>query len=194
MRRYGSPLDTEFLAFRDALAGLGLECSEDRLEALVWYREAVRSWNRRVNLVSRRDVDRLVEYHFLDCAEGLRCLRTNVDTEIMDLGSGAGFPGLVWKILRPALRMTLVESVRKRCLFLERVVGHLGLRETVVLRVRAEELVKDGGLAGGLDVVVVRTVAKLARLVEMGLPLLRGGGRLVAFKGAGLAREKVEAE
>jgi 16S rRNA (guanine527-N7)-methyltransferase len=187
-------MENELEQFRENLCGLGLSCSEEQLQRLDEYRQAIQEWNQRVNLVSRRDVGRLVEYHFLDSAEGLRYLRTTADETILDLGSGAGLPGLVWKILRPELKIILVDSVQKRSMFLNRVVDGLGLAGVRVIRERGENLTNLPGVGGSCDVVVARTVAKLARLVEISFPLLRHGGRLLTFKGSGLEKEQIEAE
>jgi 16S rRNA (guanine527-N7)-methyltransferase len=189
----GTRSDADFQGLVDACRDLGVEISSHQIESLRRYHQDIVDWNRRVNLVSRRDVDRLVGYHCLDSAEGLRYLRKNGDRVVLDLGSGAGFPGVVWKILHPELEMTLVESVRKRCLFLEQVVSGLGLTRTMVVRERGEELQNRKEFIGHYDVGVARTVAKLGRLIEICLPLLRRGGRLVAFKGKGASEELVEA-
>jgi 16S rRNA (guanine527-N7)-methyltransferase len=188
-----SGVDAEFRALERALADLGLGGAHNSLKVLEHYRSAIVLWNRRVNLVSRRDEKKLIRYHFLDCAEGLAHLRDGVDRRVLDLGSGAGFPGVVWKILRPDLEITLVDSIRKRALFLESVVETLGLEGVGIVRDRGEALAEREDFAGRYDVSVARTVAPLWRLVGMCMPLVRPGGRLLAFKGRAVDEEVAEA-
>jgi len=182
----------DFEALVSACGALGLGLAPERVEQLRWYRAEIARWNRRVNLVSRRDIERLVSYHFLDSVEGLGHVRAT-DRRILDLGSGAGLPGLVWKIVRPELDLVLVESVRKRGLFLRHVVAELGLERIAVVESRGETLAKDGDFVGRFHLAVARTVANLSRLVEICLPLVATGGRLLAYKGARLEGEVDEA-
>jgi len=189
-----SGVDAEFRALERELGNLGLGGVDTNLEALGQHRAAILLWNQRVNLVSRRDEKKLIRYHFLDCAEGLTHLREGTDRRVLDLGSGAGFPGVVWKILRPDLDITLVDSIRKRALFLESVVEALGLEGVGIVRERGEELAEREDFAGQYDVGVARTVAPLWRLVGVCMPFLRPGGRLLAFKGRAVEEELAEAE
>ena len=128
-------------------------------------------------LLGPREAPRLWERHLLNCA-GLTDLLDDGST-VLDLGSGAGLPGIVLALLRPALTVVLVEPLQRRAAFLEEAVAALGLRNTLVRRARAEEL------AGKVlaDVVVARAVAPLDRLAGWALPLLPAGGRLLALKG-----------
>jgi 16S rRNA (guanine527-N7)-methyltransferase len=182
----------EFGALERALASMDLEVTAESLEALAEYRRAMLKWNRRVNLVSRGDEQRIIRYHFLDSAAGLVHLRAG-DLHVLDMGAGAGFPGVVWKILRPRLEMTLVDSVRKRCLFLESVAEGLGLKGVSVVRERGEVLAEHPDFVQRFDAVTARTVARLSRLVDWCVPLLRPGGRLVAFKGVEVEEELEDA-
>jgi len=185
---------SEFRAFEQGLDVLNLGRTPGALSALKEYRSAIVRWNRRVNLVSRGDEEKLVGYHFLDCAEGLTYLRECDGTHVLDLGSGAGFPGVVWKILRPDLDITLVDSIRKRALFLQDVVEGLGLKGVRVVRERGEALADREDHAGRYDMSVARTVAPLQRLVEICMPLVRTKGRLLAFKGPSVEREVAVAQ
>jgi 16S rRNA (guanine527-N7)-methyltransferase len=178
----------EFDALEGDLEHLGLAVPPGALEVLRAYRDGIVEWNAKVNLVSRRDMGRLVDYHFLDCASGLRFVREG-DVRVLDLGSGAGFPGLVWRILRASLIVDLVESVRKKTLFLEGTVRDLALTGVRVVRERGEALAEREGFTNRYDVATARTVAPLPDLVRTCMPLLRKGGRLVAFKGERGAEE-----
>jgi 16S rRNA (guanine527-N7)-methyltransferase len=128
-------------------------------------------------LLGPREVPRLWERHLLNCA-GLSELV--VDGEVvLDLGSGAGLPGVVLALQRPQVQVVLVESLQRRAAFLSECVEHLGLRNALVRRARAEEL--HGKVE--VDVVTARAVAPVDRLAAWALPLLRPGGRLLALKG-----------
>lgn len=134
-------------------------------------------------LLGPREAPRLWERHLLNCA-GLSALITGGEV-VLDLGSGAGLPGLVLALQRPDVQVVLVEPLQRRATFLEEAVAELGLRNTLVRRARAEEL------AGKLevDVVTARAVAPVDRLAGWALPLLRPGGRLLALKGEQAAVE-----
>jgi 16S rRNA (guanine527-N7)-methyltransferase len=134
-------------------------------------------------LIGPREVPRLWERHLLNCA-GLTELVPEGQV-VVDLGSGAGLPGLVIALRRPDLRVVLVESLQRRAAFLSECVAELGLTNTEVRRARAEEL--HGRLS--VDVVTARAVAPLDRLAGWALPLLPKGGRLLAMKG-----ERADAE
>lgn len=140
-------------------------------------------------LIGPREVDRLWERHVLNCAvvadpsgqwlpRGSRCV---------DVGSGAGLPGLVWAIARADIAVVLVEPLLRRSTFLSEVVARLDLGDRVtVVRGRAEDLPE---LSGSFDVATARAVAPLARLLDWTVPLLRTGGRLVALKGQSAVEE-----
>jgi 16S rRNA (guanine527-N7)-methyltransferase len=142
-------------------------------------------------LIGPREVSRLWPRHLANCAVVAEEAGTELPQGalVADVGSGAGLPGLVWALVRPDLRVTLVEPLLRRATFLTEVVDHLGLNDRVVVeRSRAEDY------RGSFDVVTARAVARLRQLVGWTLPLTRVGGTLVALKGAGAAAELEEAE
>lgn len=138
-------------------------------------------------LLGPREADRIWARHLLNCAAVADALPAGAD--VVDVGSGAGLPGVVWAVLRPDLRLALVEPSARGETFLIEAVDTLGLSNVRVVRARAEEL------AGGLDaeVVAARAVAPLARLGGWCLPLVRDGGALWALKGRSAQRELAEA-
>lgn len=146
-------------------------------------------------LIGPREVPRLWDRHLVNC--GVVAAGLSRGARVADLGSGAGLPGVVVAILRPDLQVTLIEPLLRRATFLGEVVAELGLANAVVLRTRAEEHPRGGGVAPaerGYDAVLARAVAPLERLAGWALPLLRPGGRLLAVKGSAAAREMAEAE
>lgn len=134
-------------------------------------------------LLGPREADRLWDRHLLNCAVVADILG-DVD-HVVDVGSGAGLPGIVLALVRPGLRVTLVEPLARRVTFLDEIVAHLGLDDVEVVRGRAEDL------AGRVSapVVTARAVAPLDRLARWCLPLCARGGRLLALKGASAAEE-----
>ena len=138
-------------------------------------------------LLGPREVPRIWSRHVLNCAAVAPLLPQ--DASVVDVGSGAGLPGLVLAIARPDVRVTLVEPLLRRVTWLEEVTGDLGLTNVTVVRARAEEL---AGL--GADVATARAVAALERLAAWCLPLLRDGGVLLAVKGRSAADELDQAQ
>jgi len=171
--------------------GLGL--SSEQIAAFeIYYHELV-AWNERANLTSITDYEEVQIKHFLD---SLSCLQVLADCpeeiSCIDIGSGAGFPGLPIKIVRPEIRLALLEATGKKADFLEHVVARLGLTQVQVLRARAEELGQDAEYRESFEVALARAVADLAVLVEYALPLLGPDGIFVAQKGSEV-EEEVEA-
>jgi 16S rRNA (guanine527-N7)-methyltransferase len=158
----------------EALAG---PLSEAKAELLTAYGEAIVSSSRSVNLVSRRSLGSLEE-HFVDSA-ALLSFADPCDGELADLGSGAGFPGMVAAILRPAAGVTLVDSRRPRIVFLKDVTRRLGLSNVTVVHARLDEL---GGQLS-VSMAVARALGQTEAVLPDCLRLVAPGGRLVLFKG-----------
>jgi 16S rRNA (guanine527-N7)-methyltransferase len=132
-------------------------------------------------LIGPREVPRLWERHLLNCAVAAGLFGPG--STLVDVGSGAGLPGIVLAICRPDLDVVLAEPLLRRTTFLTEAVSVLGLDNVRIERIRAEQM------AGGVDAVTARAVAPLDRLARWSLPLIRPGGRLVALKGASAHRE-----
>ncbi len=140
-------------------------------------------------LIGPREVPRLWPRHLANCAVvAQEAPEIRRGASVADVGSGAGLPGIVWALVRPDLRMTLIEPLLRRATFLDEVVAELGLADRVrVERARAE------ALSGSYDVVTARAVARLPQLVAWTMPLTAPGGWVVAFKGAEAGAEVDEA-
>ncbi len=152
------------------------------------YIELIERWNQQTNLVSRQDIGRLVSRHLRESFWFCRPEVLGEAARVLDLGSGAGFPGVPMKILRPGLQITLLESRQRKALFLNEVVRSLGWPDVEVRCERAEELPRRAP-ALRYDLVVCRAVARLAELWRWTEPLLAPAGRLAALKGGDLAPE-----
>ncbi len=157
-----------------------------RLEILFrTYLEEILGWTRDSNLVARGDLGRLASRHLTESIAALPLLDRLAPSTLIDLGSGAGFPALPIQIARPELHVTMVESRRRKGLFLGRVVQQLELTNARVMVERAEHVVADGPDGIGLaDVGTARAVAPISELLGWLAPLVRAGGHAVLFKGS----------
>ncbi len=147
-------------------------------------------YNARFNLTSVTEESDVYLKHFLDSVAGESLFTKNAD--VIEIGSGAGFPSLPLKIVRPDLRFTLVESTGKKCDFLRAAVKELSLDRTEVINARAEELARDPAYRERFDACCARAVARLNTLSEYCVPFLKVGGRFIAYKGS-LDKEAEEA-
>lgn len=170
------------------LAALGLSLPPAAQTAIAAHVRLLLAWNRAINLTAITDPEAIATRHVIDSLTALPIVAGA--GSILDLGSGGGFPGLPLAAALPSARVTLVESVAKKAAFLEAAAAGAGLADRVsVLAVRAEEVAGSRPRGAGWDVVVARGVAALAELIELAMPLLRPGGRLVAWKRGDLTAE-----
>jgi 16S rRNA (guanine527-N7)-methyltransferase len=174
---------TAFLAA--IVRDLGLDLTQRQLDQLALY--ADRLATAATNLVSARDRDQVERRHL---AESLACGRLLArhgllpdGTRLLDLGAGGGLPGIPIKIAWPNVELALLESIARKCRFLEQITSEIALERTAVLEGRAETLAHQPAHRDRYDLVVARAVAALPVLVEYALPFLRLGGRLAALKG-----------
>jgi 16S rRNA (guanine527-N7)-methyltransferase len=178
----------------------GLHLTDRQLAMFQTLYEELVDWNERFNLTAITDYEQVQIRHFLD---SLSCLlafrqqpldRTKEPLRCIDIGSGAGFPGLPIKIYWPQIQMVLLEATGKKVDFLEHVVARLGLKGVSAIKGRAEELAHDSAHRERYDVALARAVAGLPVLVEYMLPFCRLGGLAVAQKGASAQEETHAAE
>lgn len=171
----------------ETLAAWNLPLSSEQLDQFACYAGELAAWNERLNLTAVADEAQIVRRHFVD---SLSCaLVWGQPLSLVDIGSGAGFPGLPLKILRPGLQLTLVESIGKKAAFLKHMAELLGLSDVTVLAVRAEDLAHHQAYRERYDCVTARAVAALPTLAEYCLPLCRLGGRWLAQKGGEVGEE-----
>jgi 16S rRNA (guanine527-N7)-methyltransferase len=180
---------------RTAFDLFGVSLSARQIAALRTYEQELLDWNARFNLTAIRDVEGIRTKHFLDslsCA--LAWKNSSPPPRLADVGTGAGFPGIVLKILLPNMRLTLIESVGKKVRFCEHIVATLQLDGVQVIHARAEDLGRHKAHREKYDWVVARAVANLPVLVEYLLPLVRVGGVMLAQKGETAPAEAHAAE
>ncbi len=164
-------------------AAWGFPLSSHQLAQFTHYAALLTEWNAHTNLTAISTSEEIYRRHFLDSLSLAR-VWGDLPHNLIDIGAGAGFPGVPLKILRPELELTLVDSVGKKTAFLRHLVQELGLQGVDVRTARVEKLGHDRAERERYDVVTARAVAELRVLVEYALPLARVGGRLLAPKGA----------
>ncbi len=184
---------------RGIAEALGLPLSASQVHQFEEYYRHLIAANRRVSLTSVTDYEEVQTRHFgesLAVGAALyraRVLRTGESSAVVDLGAGAGFPGLPLKIAHPSLRLTLLEATAKKASFLNQLVAQLELPDVVVISERAETVAHDPAHRQRYDLVLARAVAPLAVLIELALPFLRVGGHLATPKGSRAPKEIAEA-
>lgn len=168
---------------------MGIELTDAQVAAFIEYGALLIAANRHVNLTAIEDPDEVVDRHFLDSLAVLRqpAVRRLAEAagggpRLIDVGTGAGFPGLPIKIARPELEVTLVESTGKKAAFVRAVIDRLGLAGALVLTGRAEDLGRRPDLREAFDVAVARALAPLPVLLELTLPFVRVGGCAILHK------------
>ena len=174
---------------REGFAALGLPLTDEALSRYQRYYSYLSERSQVMNLTAIHGEAETARLHFLDCA-ALLALEKLDGASVIDVGSGAGFPGLPMKIACPSLRLTLLDSLQKRVQFLSETCALLGLDDVRCLHARAEEA---PALRESFDAAVSRAVARLAVLAELCLPFVRVGGVFLAMKGPGAAEELAEA-
>ncbi len=183
-------IDRSYL--QEQAAAFGIALTGDMLEKLDTYAQLLVDWNQRVNLTAITQPREITVKHFLDSLLLAAVVPLPEGCSLVDVGTGAGFPGLPVKILRPDVKLTLLDSLNKRLVFLEALCGELGV-EARRVHARAEEAGR-GALREGFDLATARAVASLSQLCEYCLPLVRAGGRFVALKGPEVEQEAGQAE
>ena len=162
--------------------------------SLITYEKELLEWNQKFNLTAIRDVESIRTKHFLDSFSCVLAWKAAPPNSLIDIGTGAGFPGLPLKILYPNLKLTLVESVGKKAMFCQHIVRVLGLEHVEVLKARAEDVGQNRSHRGKYDWALARAVANLNVLSEYLLPLIRIGGTMRAQKGESGPAEAQSAE
>jgi 16S rRNA (guanine527-N7)-methyltransferase len=162
--------------------------------ALTAYEKELLEWNQKFNLTAIRDSESIRTKHFLDSFSCVLAWKPAPPDKLIDIGTGAGFPGIPLKILYPNLKLTLVESVGKKAMFCQHVIKLLGLEQVEVIQARAEDLGQDPQHRERYDWAVARAVAHLKVLGEYLIPLVKVGGSILAQKGESGPAEAQSAE
>ena len=173
------------------LRELGVAECPSAADNLLRYSEILREKNKVMNLTAITDPTEIVTRHFLDCAALAPYMPQ--DGRVLDVGTGAGFPGIPLKIVYPELEVVLLDSLNKRVKFLNAVIENLGLTGITAIHGRAEDIAKQKEYREGFDLVVSRAVANLSSLSEYCLPFVKTGGMFVPYKSGSVDTELSEA-
>jgi len=164
------------------LESLGVTLSEKQLEQFYTYYEMLVEWNENINLTAITEFDEVLKKHFVDSLSLCKAIDCTKRASVIDIGTGAGFPGLALKIAFPNLEITLLDSLNKRILFLDEVIQTLGLEGINTVHGRAEDYAKPDKLREKYDYCVSRAVANLTTLSEYCLPFVKLGGAFISYK------------
>ncbi len=167
--------------------------TEEQIHSFTVYAGLLREWNEKMNLTAITEPEEVAVKHFIDSLTILKCFDIPQNAKLIDIGTGAGFPGIPLKIMRPDLNLTLLDSLNKRLIFLDAVCQTLSL-QAALIHARAEEYGNDPAYRDQFDIVVSRAVAYLPALCEYCMPYVRVGGRFIVMKGADGAQELKDAD
>lgn len=191
----GGPIDLSLL--QEGCVQLGLSLTDYQLAQFALFYQELITWNEKFNLTGITDLAEVQTKHFLDSLVSLPLLAEVLDETLpptralhcIDVGTGAGFPGIPLKIMAPRLKWTLMDGTGKKILFLQQLLEQLKLPDVSLVQGRAEELGRETRYRGQFDLVMARAVAPMNTLAEYLLPLTRMGGFVVVYKGASAAQE-----
>ena len=194
--------DTFYHRLKEQAEALGIRLSDTQIEQLFTYYEMLVETNKVMNLTTITEESEVVTKHFIDSMAIVKAVvkNENVSSEtlsgktLIDVGTGAGFPGLVLKIVFPELRVTLSDSLQKRLRFLEDVIAKLGLQEVETIHGRAEDLGHQKNLRESFDFSTSRAVANMSTLSEYDLPFVKKDGYFIAYKSGKVDEELATAE
>lgn len=181
--------------FKEICSPFGITLTYEMIEKFQAYTELLLEWNKRIHLVSKKDAraDRIMR-HFIDSLTIFKAVNIPENSNLLDIGSGAGFPAIPIKIVREDVQLTLVESVHKKTLFLHKLIEVLKLEKTIIVNQRAEELVNQDAYKQTYDLVTAKALGKLKNTAHLSSYFLRFGGLMVAYKGKDVKKEIDEFE
>lgn len=180
--------------FKKGLSDLNINLTEKQIEQFLKYYEILVETNKVMNLTAITEFDEVIEKHFLDSLSLVRVFDLNRNVKILDLGTGAGFPGIPLKITFPEIDIVLADSLNKRVKFLNEVVENLQLKQAETVHGRAEELAKNKKYREQFDLCTSRAVANLSSLSEYCIPFVKEGGRFISYKSGEIEEEVDQAK
>ncbi|MCI9069560.1 16S rRNA (guanine(527)-N(7))-methyltransferase RsmG [Clostridium sp.] len=178
-----------FELMKTASNDVGLEFTELQYEQFIKYMRLLQEWNEKINLTAITEDEEVIKKHFIDCIKSFKSEPIRKAKAIIDVGTGAGFPGLPIAIMNQNVKVTLLDSLNKRINFLNLVVKELGLKNVTIIHSRAEDGARKPELREKFDVATSRAVANMAVLSEFCMPYVKKGGYFVALKGPAIDEE-----
>ena len=169
------------IILKDGAKEVGVSLNQQMIQMFLVYLKELKEWNQKINLTSLKEDETIIIRHFIDSLSLVPYLPKK--GSLLDLGSGAGFPGIPVKIVRPSLKVTLLEATRKKVSFQRHLIRALGLSQIHVIQGRAERLKTGSALTLSFDIVTSRALSKLEKFLVLGEPFVKKGGYLVAMKG-----------
>ena len=178
--------------FVQRLKDFNIEINEEQIKSFEKYMNLLLEWNEKINLTAITQPDEVKLKHFVDSLTVLKYI--NDDDKVIDIGTGAGFPGIPLKIMNENTKITLLDSLNKRINFLNIIIETLNLRNIQAIHGRAEEIARNKLYREKYDVAVSRAVANLSTLTEYMLPFVKVGGKCICMKGANVNEELERAQ
>lgn len=178
-----------FQLMKEASLEVGIDLTENQYNQFIEYMKLLQEWNEKINLTAITEDEEVIKKHFIDCIKAFKSDAVKSAKTVIDVGTGAGFPGLPIAIMNPNINVTLLDSLNKRINFLNTVVAKLQLKNVVTIHSRAEDGARKVELRENFDVATSRAVANMAVLSEFCLPYVKLNGYFVALKGPAIDEE-----
>ncbi|WP_066889307.1 16S rRNA (guanine(527)-N(7))-methyltransferase RsmG [Clostridium nigeriense] len=183
-----------FQIMKEASMEVGFDLTEKQYNQFITYMKLLQEWNEKINLTAITEDEEVIKKHFIDCIKAFKSKAVRNAKTVIDVGTGAGFPGLPIAIMNPDISVTLLDSLNKRINFLNTVVAQLELKNVTTIHSRAEDGARKPELRESFDVATSRAVANMAVLSEFCLPYVRVNGYFVALKGPAIEEELKEGQ
>lgn len=172
-----------------ACKDVGIEFTEDKYNKFIAYKNLLQEWNQKINLTAIIDDEGIIKKHFIDCIKAFKTPEFKNAKSIIDVGTGAGFPGIPIAIMNDEINITLLDSLNKRVSFLNTVIGKLSLNNITTIHSRAEDGARNKLYREKFDISTSRAVANMSVLSELCIPYVKKDGHFIALKGPSIESE-----
>ncbi|GAA0079214.1 16S rRNA (guanine(527)-N(7))-methyltransferase RsmG [Clostridium sp. CTA-5] len=177
-----------------AAEDVGLKLTESQYEKFIIYKDLLKEWNEKINLTAIIEDEEIIKKHFIDSIKAFKREEFKQANTLIDVGTGAGFPGIPIAIMRSEIKVTLLDSLNKRVNFLNTVIKELNLKNVITIHSRAEDGARQKNLRESFDIATSRAVANMSVLSEFCLPYVKVGGHFIALKGPSVDEEIKESK